>query len=59
LQNVVDGLGDGQRPVLLHEDRKVLPLDVLHHQKMPAVRFVRVVRGDDVGVLQGVPRCPT
>ena len=42
----------GQRPVELHECRKVGALDELHHQKMPPVGFIRIKRRDNVRVNQ-------
>ena len=52
LQDVVDGLGDRERAVLLDQGRQVFPLDVLHDQEVNAIGLVGVVGGDDVGMRQ-------
>ena len=52
LQDVVDGLGDRERAVLLDQGRKVAPLDVLHDQEVNAVGLVGIVGRDDVRMLQ-------
>ena len=48
LQDVVDGLVDRKRAVLLDQGRQVAPLDVLHDQEVDAVGLVGIVGGDDV-----------
>ena len=52
LQDVVDGLGDGQRPLLLDQGREVAPLDVLHDKEVNAIGFVGIIRGNDIGMAQ-------
>ena len=52
LDDVIHGLGDGQRTFLLDDGGEVLAVDVLHHQIMPAFMLARIVGGDDVGMLQ-------
>ncbi len=50
LQDVVDGLGDGKRAVLLDQGREVAPLDVFHDQEVDAARLVCIVRSNDIGM---------
>lgn len=45
-------LGQGQRPQPTHERGEVKALDILGDQKMAVFHLARVVRGDDVGVIQ-------
>ena len=52
LADVVGGLGERARPLLFHQPEEVRPLDVFQHEVGDLVRFVGVVGGDDIGMLE-------
>ena len=52
LQHAVHGQLDRQRPLFLDPLRQVAPVDVLHDQKMDAVRMIGVLRPHNVRVVQ-------
>ena len=52
LQGVVHGCSHIERAVLSHQRPQILSFDVFHHQKVDPIRFIRVMRSDDIPVGQ-------
>ena len=61
LMGVVDRLGDGleitgrapgRQRLVAHQPRQALPLDVVHHEEVPALVDAHLVDGDDVRMVQ-------
>jgi len=54
LQDIVDGLGNCEWPILLDQGREIASLDVLHDQEVNAVGLIGIVGGDDIGVCRSL-----